>query len=231
METLTQIIFVLAIVQYSLQAALSGRLLKRSVYALAAALWAMGIYPWVIRMPMTYLGAHLALPQWVGDAVLIVTVEAIAAILLQLGASGDKPTKARRVCRFFNALPGPVFFCAVGYFESRYFGFRAGGHSFLLTAVEFALLTGVAVLGLGSLLQVAVRENVYKRELRLLLCMLSLGAGLLAYAALFPMPVSAPRAPMAWDALAALLAGAGLLFACGRYAAVFAPLKRLFVKH
>ena len=51
METLTQIIFVLAIVQYSLQAALSGRLLKRSVYALAAALWAMGIYPWVIRMP------------------------------------------------------------------------------------------------------------------------------------------------------------------------------------
>lgn len=231
METLTQIILVLAIVQYSLQAALSGRLLKRSAYALAAALWAMGIYPWVIRLPMTYLGAHLAMPPWVGDAVLMVTIEAVAAILLQLGASGDRPTTARRVCRCLNALPGPVFLCAVAYFESRYFGLRAGGHSFGWTAAGFALLTGVCVLGLGRLWQVAVRENVYKRELRILLYLLMLGTGLLAYAALFPMPASAPRAPMAWDALAALLVGAGLLFAGGRYAALFAPLKRLFVKH
>ncbi len=231
METLTQIIFVLAIVQYSLQAALSGRLLKRSAYALAASLWAMGIYPWIIRLPMTYLGAHLSMPQWVGDAVLLVTVEAIAAILLQLGASGDKPTKARRVCRFLNAVPGPVFFCAVAYFESRYFGLRAGGRSFMLTAVEFSLLTGGVVLVLGRLLQMAMRENVYKRELRILLYLFMLGAGLLAYAALFPMPVSAPRAPMAWDALAALCLGAGLLFVAGRYAAVFTSLKRRFVKH
>lgn len=231
MELFTQIILILAVVQYGLQAALAGRFRWVAAYALAAMLWAVGIYPWIIEWPLTWLTQRLASPQWVGDATLLVTIEAAAAILIQIGASAEKPTKARRACRILNALPGVIFLYAVGYFESQYFGLRAGGRSFFLTALEYALLSGALVMGLAYLLRLLLNQNVYKRELRILLYMFILAFGLLTYAALFPMPASAPRAPMAWDALAALLAGAGLLFAGGRYEAVFAPLKRLFTKH
>lgn len=216
METFVQIIFVLAIVQYSLQAALSGRVHLMPVYALAAALWAMLLYPWIIEKPLTYLQSCLAQPQWVGDAVLVATVEAVATIMVLLGASGERPTTGRRLCRVLNGVPGPVFLFAVGYFELQYFGLRAG-QNFLLTAVEYAGLSAALVTGLACLLRWSLKPNVHKREMRILLSMAILGLSLLVYAAIFPMPAVSTQAPVAWDALAALAAGALLLFLGGRY--------------
>lgn len=216
METFAQIIFVLAIVQYSLQAALADRGRWVPVYALAAALWAMLLYPWVIDLPLTYLQHCLARPQWVADAVLIATVEAVATIVILLGASGERPTKGRRLCRVLNGVPGPVFLFAVGYFESRYFGLGAGRH-FMLTAGEYAGLVALLVTGLACLLRWSLKPNVHKREMRILLSMAILGLSLLVYAAIFPMPAVSTQAPVAWDALAALAAGGLLLFLGGRY--------------
>ncbi|MDE7150443.1 MAG: hypothetical protein K2O01_08605 [Bacteroidales bacterium] len=228
MEIFAQIIFVLAIVQYSLQAALAGRSRWIPVYALAAALWAMVLYPWVITWPLTYLPSCLARPQWMADAVLIATVEAVATIMVLLGASGERPTKGRRICRILNRLPGPVFLFAVGYIESQYFGLRAGRH-FMLTAGEYAGLMALLVAGLAFLWRLSLRPNVQKREMRILLSMAILTISLLLYAAIFPMPSGQTQTPVAWDALAALLAGAGLLFMGGRYVS-FSKLKHLLKK-
>lgn len=216
METFVQIIFVLAIVQYSLQAALSGRKRWIPVYALAAALWAMVWYPCVIKLPLTYLQTCLTRPQWMADAVLVATVEAVATVMVLLGASGDRDTKGRRICRVLNGVPGPVFLFAVGYFELQYFGLGAG-RNFLLTAGEYAGLLALLVTGLAFLLRWSLKPNVYKRELRMLFSMAILGISLLLYAAIFPMPSVSTQAPVAWDALAALVLGAGLLFLGGRY--------------
>ena len=230
METLAYVVLILAVLQFGLQAALSGRLWRRAAYAAVAVLAVAVFYPWVVQQPLFYLFLHASQTAWVGNAALVVSIEAAVSLLAWRAAWSEgaaaRAAKTRRAARVLFALPTPTFLFATAALAWPYFGCMAGGRSLSLIAAEYALLLGGAVWLSAWLWHRLLKDESWKRELRVLLSGGMAVVSLSAYVLLLPAP-PLMHTSCAWDALLVLSVVTVALFILGYYR----PLHRLRLYH
>ena len=82
MKTLIELILLFAIVKYSLKASHARGFKTVMYYALGAGIWAMICYPFIITQPVNIADTLLANREWIANAAVLTTVEAIAGIML-----------------------------------------------------------------------------------------------------------------------------------------------------
>lgn len=218
METLVQLIFIIALAKYSLKAALSGNSLRVVGYAAAAAASvALAIYPFVIEQPLTIIGLMLGSKEAVEAMALLTTAEAIAGIFISVYLIDNyfKP-KAKRTKRAFTLkiLPGLLVFFAIGYFELLFFKVRAGSH-FSTTAILFAALLFVLILTLGFIIQYALKGESIKLEVKVILNLTILVIGLLISSSVADYNISHAQTTIEWAPLATLTTVTVCLMALG----------------
>lgn len=228
METLVQLIFIIALVKYCLKAALSGSVWLIVGYAVAAAVVAMGLYPFVIEQSSTLLADMLTDKQTVADMALLTTAEAIAGIFLSLYLLDNyfMPKERRRRLAFvLKIAPGVLALCAIGYFELIFFKFRAG-NDFLTTALLYAVLLMGGVLVVAFVIRYAMRGESLKLEVKVILNMAILVVGLLVSSSVADYNISHAQATIEWGALLVLVLGSLALVGLGAW---FYK-KQLFIK-
>lgn len=207
METFVQLIFIIALIKYCLRAVLSGRLWLLSGYAVLAAVVALAFYPVVIEQPLTIIPRMLADKETVTDTALLTAAEAIAGILISVYLIDNyfRPKiKRTRLAFFLKIIPGPLVFCAIGYFELLFFKFRAGG-DFIITAILFASLLFTAIMIVGLSAKYALKGESLKLEVTVIFNMAILVVGLLISSSVADYNVSHAQAPVEWEAFAVFI--------------------------
>lgn len=217
METLVQLIFLIALAKFCLKAALSGSLWRIVGYAAAAATVALAIYPVVIEQPLTIVTQMLADKTAVANMALITTAEAIAGIFISIYLLDNyfKPkTKRSKSAFILKITPGVVVFGAIAYFELLFFKLRAGD-DFLVTASLYAALLFAAILTIGLIAKYAIGSESLKLEVKVILNMAILVVGLLISSSVADYNISHAQATIEWGALGTLIVGAAALIAIG----------------
>lgn len=217
METLVQLIFIIALAKYVLTAAQSGSLWLLVGYAAAGAVVALALYPVVIEQPTTIVTDMLADRTTVANVALITTAEAIAGIFISIYLLDNyfKP-KAKRTKTAFamKIMPGILVFCAIAYFELLFFKFRAGG-DFLVTATLYAALLFATVLIIGLVVKQTMGSESLKIEIKVIMNMAILVIGLLVSSSIADYNVSHAQTTIEWQALVVLIIGSAVLVALG----------------
>lgn len=217
METLVQLIFIIALAKYCLKAALSGSLWRLVGYAAAVAVVALALYTVVIEQPLTIITQMLADRTSVANLALITTAEAIAGIFISVYLLDNyfKPKAERSKLAFtLKIVPGVIVFCAIAYFELLFFKLRAGS-DFLQTAALYAALLFAVVFTIGLVAKYTIRGESLKLEVKVILNMAILMVGLLVSSSVADYNISHAQATIEWEALVALVVGAVALIAAG----------------
>lgn len=217
METLLQLILVIALAKYCLTAALSGSLWRLVGYAAGVAVVALALYPVVIEQPMTMVTEMLSESTMVANIALVTTAEAIAGIFISIYLLDNyfKPKAQRTKTAFvLKIIPGVLVFCGVAYFELLFFKFRAGG-DFLLTAALYAALLFAAVVVVGLVAKHTLSSESLKLEITVIMNIAILVVGLLMSSSAAHYNISHTQTTIEWKALVALIIGATALFALG----------------
>lgn len=217
METLVQLIFIIALAKYSLKAALSGNPWVVVGYAAVAACAALALYPLVIEQPLTIVSEMLGDKNAVGNIALLTTAEAITGIFISVYLIDNyfKP-RAERTKRAFalKIMPGILVFGAIAYFELFFFKFRAGS-DFMQTAALFAASLFVAITAASFAFRYALKAESLKLEVKVILNMAILVTGLLVSSSAADYNTSHAQAEIQWAALATLVAASACLVALG----------------
>lgn len=217
MDTLVQLIFIIAIAKFSLKAALSGNLWFIVGYAAAAAAVALALYPLVIEQPLTIIQQMLGDKSMVEYMALLTTTEAIAGIFISVYLIDNyfKP-RAKRTKRAFalKIVPGVLVFFAIGYFELLFFKYRAGS-DFGITAMLYAAILFVSILAVSFMIKYALRSESLKLEVKVILNITILVVGLLISSNIADYNTSHAQMDIEWAALATLIAMAVCLVALG----------------
>lgn len=207
METLVQLIFIIALLKYCLKAALSGGFRSILLYALGLSVWALLWYPLVIHQPVTLIETLLLDEKVVADGAVLTTIEAVAGILISIKLLDNyfapKP-KRKRLLFILKIVPGVLALTATLYFELLFFKMRVLG-DFLVTALLYAGLCTSVILGLSLLLKHTVSGESLKLEMKLLLNMAILCVGLLINASVADYNLSAAQTEIEWLPLLTLI--------------------------
>lgn len=203
METLVQFIFLVSLIKYCLKASLTGGLWAIICYALFCSLWAFICYPLVIHQPVTLIEQLLNNKKIVTDGAVITTFEAIMGILLSIRLLDNYFTpKTRRKKSLFilKVIPGILALTGILYFELMFFKMRVT-EDFLITALLYA---GLCMLGISSvscfLKWLAPGESI-KLEIKLILNLTILFAGLLINSTVADYNLSSAHIPLEWKPL------------------------------
>ncbi len=217
METIIQLIFVIAIVKYCLKAAMSGKLWILIAYGVAMAAISFALYPIVITQPLTIITKLLGSRDVVENVALITTAESILGILVSIYLLDNyfRPkTKRSRLSKVLKVVPGVIVFFAVGYFELLFFKWRVGG-DFIVTALLYSLTIFIAIVGLALLLKSIVDGESLKLEVKLILNFAIMGLGLLVSSSVAEYNISNAQSTIEWGALTPIIVGGTLLVAIG----------------
>ena len=217
METLVQLIFCLAILKYTLKAALAGRFLTIFFYAFAAAIWAVLWFPIVINQPVTIAAEFLGDKMVVTNAALLTTLEAIIGLMLSVRLLDNyfsPKVKRKKYLFLLKVTPGILFLLAIPYFELLFFKWRVAG-SFWVTAVLFAGLTLGVLMSLAYGIKLVVLGESLKLEMKLLFNLIILFIGLLINASLVDYNVSTVNNVVEWRAMGVLFVFFVVLFGIG----------------
>ena len=217
METLVQLIFIIALVKYCLTAAQSGNLCQLAGYAVVAALVALALYTVVIEQPTTIITELLASRTAVSNIALLTTAEAIAGIFVSVYLVDNyfKPkTKQKKRATVLKIVPGALVFAAIAYFELLFFKIRVGG-DFLTTAGLYSTILFVVICTLGGTAKYALTAESLRLEVKVILNMAILIGGLLVSSSVADYNISHAQTTIEWEALVALIAGSALLVALG----------------
>lgn len=217
METLVQLIFIIALAKYILTAAQSGSLWRLVGYAAVAAVVALALYPVVIEQPMTIIAELLTSRTAVSNIALLTTAEAIAGILVSVYLLDNyfKPkAKRTKMAYMLKILPGVLVFAAIAYFELLFFKIRVGG-DFLVTAALYAALLFVVIFAIGTVAKYALTAESLRLEVKVILNMTILIVGLLVSSSVADYNISHAQTTIEWEALISLIIGSVALIALG----------------
>ena len=219
MEVYVQLILLLALVKYSLNAALTSRTWIISCYGLLASLVSLALYPLVIEQPVTLVSSLLGNDQLVSEGAVLTTIEAVAGIFTSIYLLDNYfMPKAKRKKSIFilKIMPGILFCLAIAYFELQFFKWRVGG-DFVATAVIYAIgLFGILV-GTALLLNYVLKGESPKLELQILLNIAILVIGLFINSSVAAYSISNAESVTDWGALFATLSLAVVLIIAGFY--------------
>ncbi len=217
METIIQLIFVVALLKYCLKAALSARLLYIVGYGFAIAALSFALYPIVINQPLTIISQLLESRAVVENIALITSAESIVGVFISIYLLDNyfRPRAKRTAwARFIKIAPGVVSLFAVCYFELLFFKWRVGG-DFLVTALMYSGALLAAVVGMALLLRTLIEGESLKLELKLIFNLVILTLGLLVSSSVADYNTSNAQTTIEWGALITILLGSALLIASG----------------
>lgn len=181
MELYIQAIFVMAILKYCLKAALQSRFRIMLLYPLGAAAFALCIFPIIIKMPLTLTQQALADTNMVGNMAIVITIEAIAGIIISIKLLDNyfRPKEQRsRFLKILKVTPGVLALAGIGYFESVFFGLKSG-RPFAETAEIFAAAAFFSMLLITLAIRYGAKGESLKLEMKMLLNLFILGLGML----------------------------------------------------
>lgn len=217
METLVQLIFIIALAKYILTAAQSGSLWRLVGYAAVAAVVALALYPVVIEQPMTIIAELLTSRTAVSNIALVTTAEAIAGIFVSVYLLDNyfKPkAKRTKMAYMLKIMPGVLVFAAIAYFELLFFKIRVGG-DFLVTAALYAALLFVVIFVIGFVAKQTLAAESLRLEVKVILNMTILIVGLLVSSSVADYNISHAQTTIEWEALIALTVGTLILIILG----------------
>ncbi len=217
METIIQLIFVIALLKFCLKAALSQRLVIIVGYGFAISALAFALYPIVINQPLTIISQLLGTREVVENIALLTTAESIIGILISIYLLDNyfRPSEKRtKTAKLIKLAPGVVVVCAVCYFELLFFKWRVGG-DFLVTALLYSLILLVGVVCMALLLRTLVAGESLKLEVKLIFNLAILVLGLLVSSSVADYNISHAQSTIEWGALIAITIGSIVLIATG----------------
>ncbi|QGY47598.1 hypothetical protein GM418_29195 [Maribellus comscasis] len=188
MESLLQIIFMLAILKFSAKATFYSKYWGVVLFALAAGIFAYAIYPLVIKNELKVFTGIFSERAKVTDLAIVITAEAIAGIMISMAVLHDYyvSTEKRKWFSFFRPLPGIVIAGAIFYIELKAFYFFPGVHfgmAAFIIAGGLTLVVGIlsVIIRLFLLVEDMRQELVFYINILLLLGAVILNAGLADY--------------------------------------------------
>ncbi len=217
METIIQLIFAIALLKYSLKAALSGRLLVICLYGVLLSVLAFALYPVVINQPLTILSDLLSSKTVVENIALLTTAESVIGVFISIYLLDNyflPKAKRTKGSWLLKIIPGVIVFFSVGYFELLFFKTRVGG-DFLVTALMYSGILLVGIITLALLLRYLIDGESLKLEVKLILNLAILVLGLLVSSSVADYNISNAQATIEWKALVALVLGAIALVGLG----------------
>jgi hypothetical protein len=210
METLFQLILVLALLKYAVKAGFFKGWRGPVIYSLIAGLIAFIFYPVIIKLESTFFEKVLSNPQQVANLAVLITLEALGGILISIG-----------MVKTLRIVPGILIVGAVFYIELKVFS-SITGQPFLRLAIltAFFLAAGIFLLSRGIKKAMPGLEDRY--ELKFLSNVLLLILAVVLNAGIFgQIPARAPPVALLSQTLAFL----GLALA-GGFASIILYKKR-----
>ena len=217
MELFIQIIFIAAIVKYSLKASQTSSLWMLLSYGLLAGGVAFALYPLVLEQPGNIISELLRNRAVVTDAAVIVTAEAILGISISvmLIEKNFKPREQQgKAVRILKVIPGVIVFFAIGYFELMFFTIRVGSE-FLTTATLYSAGITIAIIAQSLLFKYSMPSSEMKLELKMILNAMIFIIALLINSMVAEYNISNNQSAVEWEAPAVLVALFALLFTTG----------------
>lgn len=205
METLVQLIFIIALTEYGLKASRSLQTLL--LYATFIGIWGVIWYPWVINLPVTIAGQLLGNKEIVNTGAVLTTIEAVAGITISIKMLDDhfsSKQKQNRWVRTLKTVPGLLVLAAIPYFELLFFKMRLVD-DFLTGSVVYALSVTLGMFALGLFFRTGVREPAQQLELKFLLNLAVLLGGLLINSSVAEYNISRASTEVEWSALLTML--------------------------
>lgn len=219
MEVYVQLILLLALIKYCLNAALSSRIWIILCYGLLASLVSLALYPLVIEQPVTLVSSLLSNDPMVSDGAVITTIEAVAGIFTSIYLLDNyfmPRAKRKKSIYILKIMPGILFCLAIAYFELQFFKWRVGGN-FVTTAVIYAIGVFVMLVGTALLLNYVLKGESPKLELQILLNIAILIIGLFINSSVANYSISNAEYIIHWGALFTILSLAATFFIAGFY--------------
>ena len=221
MEVFVQIVFILALLKYSLKAALSGRFWTITLYSLVGALFALAIYPFVITQPVNIISEILANKKVVTDGAVLIAIEAVSGIFISILLLDNyfvPRTQRKRSLKYLKILPGILVFPAIAYFELLFFKMSIGV-DFMLSATIYASIIFVMIMLVSLFIKSQMSHESVKLELVIMLNLAVLVIGLLINSTVADHNLSNTQTVIEWQPLLAIVGIVVTLFGIG----VFVP--------
>lgn len=219
METYVQLILVLALVKYCLEAALAGRFWAIALYGALAAAIGMVAYPIVIEQPVTIVSMLLSDRVLVANGAVITTIEAVAGIFISVFLLDNyfmQKERRRRSIFILKIIPGVLCVIAIAYFELMFFRWRVGA-DFMQTALLYCTIVFASVVAMATAMKYLLGGESLKLELKILLNAGILVLGLLINASIADYNLSHAEVDVEWGALAVIAGLVAVLFFAGVY--------------
>lgn len=219
MEIFVQIVFILALLKYCLKAALTGRFWIILLYGLAAALFALAVYPLVITQPVNIITELLTNHKFVSDGAVFTTLEAVFGIFVSILLLDNYFTplkKRKKSLMILKISPGIIVFFGIAYFELLFFKMNVGV-DFMLSAVIYSSILFVSIVLFSLLIKSQMNHESIKLELKIMLNLAILIIGLLINSTIADYNLSNAQTVIDWKPLAVIAAIAGVLFILGVY--------------
>lgn len=219
MESIIEIIFIIALLKFCLKAAMANNFKIVVGYSCGLAIFALALYPLIITQPLTILSDMLANKTIVENMALLTTAESVAGIMLSVWLLDNyfRPREKRtHWAKMLKIIPAVVVFFAVAYFELLFFKWRVGG-DFLMSAILYSGSVVVGVCGIAMLLKWLLGSESARLELKLILNLSILVLGLLVSSSVADYNTSNAVATIEWKALIAIIIGSLVLMGVGAW--------------
>ncbi len=215
MESLLQIIVLLAFVRFACRATFFRSLKGIGVFALLVAVVSFICYPIVIEQSGDFYTTLLRDATLVGNVAVLITLEAIAGMLLSIGLLNTlfRGKKKSRLT-LLRYLPEMLIIGAILYAEQQMF-YAFPGFSFRLTATITAVIFALAIGGLAFLMGWALPENSGRYELNFLINVFLLCVAILLNAGLSSYNTGSYQSDVQWLSMTIFFGIIGLLVALG----------------
>lgn len=217
MEVIIQLIFILSIIKYCLNAALSNNLKVVIGQGVLLAIFAFALYPIVINQPLTIIKELLSSKEVVENIALLTTAESIIGILISIYLLDNyfRPKiKRTKWAKFVKIVTGVIVLCAVGYFQLLFFKWRVGGE-FLTTSLLYSSALFIGIVATSLLLKYLLDSESLKLEVKLLLNLAIMVLGLLVCSSVADYNTSNATANINWQALITVILGSLILVLLG----------------
>lgn len=221
MEILIQLIFIIAFLKYCIKATMNKGMFSILAYSVALGIVILLIYPSVITKPITIINDILNHKDNLSNLAVIISSEALFGVWISLTLTNNHLTahsqisKQNKTLKILSIVPeGILIILGTAYSELLFIGNRVGSN-FMWSAILFALITIAAVATLALIFRYSINTYDLKIKFNLTLNLILLASGLFLSSSIAGYNNPNSIISIEWNALAAVLLLASLLFATG----------------
>lgn len=153
MESILQIICILAIIKFSCKATFYRKYWGVLIFSALAGIFAYIIHPFVIKNDIRFFSGILSDKSTVADLAIIITAEAVSGIMISIGVLQNLvKAKTGNWIKFLKLSPGVIIAGAIFYIELKSFYYFSG----------FGFWAAALIISAGLFISVAIISLVLK---------------------------------------------------------------------